>query len=103
MKSEYSEAQIKKVIWDQFFLHEVSIDGIYGDHITDGNYVFEIKPFDNSITIEELGEKLKELKDSGLFHIYNKGDHYKVVYLNPYVLERKQFSMIYRSINKNII
>lgn len=98
MKPAYTEEQIKKVITDSFFLHEVNVEGIYGDHIKDGNYVFRVEPFANGITMERIADKLRELHDSGLFQIYSYENYYMVVYLNPYVLERRQFRLIYKSV-----
>ena len=83
-------------------MHQANIELISNDNTAKGNYEYRIEPFDEDMTVDEIGAKLEDLYDSELFDIQNHGNYYSVIFLNPFVLERKQFRLISESLNSTI-
>lgn len=94
----YSTEEIKQVLWNVFNTEAENIE------LTDennGNYKFNVFPEDDA-TIESLIEISEDLYSSGLFTMHVADGILKIEYLNPYVLERKEFSFLYEHVNPTI-
>lgn len=93
---DYSVEDIKTVLWNTFNLEADAIE------LTDENngcYKFNVFPTDET-TLDTLATMAEELYDSQLFDITTRRDHIEVEYLNPFVLERKAFSMLREAITQ---
>lgn len=92
----YTKEQIKEVLWNTFNSEAEAIE------LTDennGNWLFRVYPHDN-IELGKLSEMAVELYDSALFDVTMHDDCLEIEYNNPYVLERKQFHLLYETFNK---
>lgn len=92
----FTKDEITEVLWSTFNTEAEAIE------LTDennGNWLFRIYPH-NDIELGKLSEMAQELYDSYLFEVTMHKDHLEIEYLNPYVLEHKQFNIIREAINK---
>jgi len=92
----YTKEEIKNVLWDTFNIEAEAIE------LTDennGNWLFKVYPTEDT-ELGVLSNMAQELYDSYLFEVTMRGDHLDIEYLNPYVLERKQFHLLYEALNK---
>lgn len=91
----YTSEEIKTILWNTFNLTVEAIELIDENN---GCYKFNVYPEETS-SLNDITAIAEDLYDSGLFDITLKNDYLEIEYLNPYVLEKKQFSLIYESIN----
>jgi len=92
----YTKDDIKEVLWNTF---NSQADAIEFTDDNGGNFKFNVFP-NETVQLGELSNMAQELFDSELFDVTMHNDCLEIEYLNPYVLERKQFSMLYEAINK---
>lgn len=94
----YSAEEIKNILWTTFntLAQAIELTSENG-----GCYLYNVFPEDD-IKTGELSQIAQELFDSDLFEVTMHNDHLTIEYLNPYVLERKQFSFIYENIVNSI-
>ena len=92
----YTPEDIKNVLQNTFADCAERIE-LAGDN--EGNYRYYVYPGPD-VTLGELSSKAQELYDSDLFDVTMLRDKLEVEYLNPFVLERKQFAIVYESAGK---
>ena len=93
---DYSVEDIKTVLWNTFNLEADAIE------LTDENngcYKFNVFPTDDT-SLDTLATMAEDLYDSQLFDIITRRDHIEVEYLNPFVLERKAFTLLREAITQ---
>jgi len=92
----YSVEEIKTILWNTFNLEADAIE------LTDennGQYKFNVFPTDD-VKLETLSVMAEDLYDSDMFDVTMYRDHLEIQFLNPFVLERKSFSLIRENITQ---
>lgn len=92
---DYSADEIKNVLWATFNLEADAIE------LTDENggcYKFNVFPNEDS-TMDTIASMAEDLYESELFDVTNRGEHLEIEYLNPFILERRAFTIIRENIN----
>lgn len=92
----YTPEEIKTVLWNVFNLEA---DAIEFTDDNGGQYMFNVFPTPDT-KLGALSDMAQELFDSDLFDVTMKGDHLEIEYLNPYVMERKSFTMLREAITQ---
>ena len=90
MESNYTSKEIEEVLWNTFNLEAEAIE--FTDD-NNGNYKFNVFPVDD-IKLGTLSDMAEELYETDLFDVTMREDHLEIEFLNPFVLERKQFRLM---------
>lgn len=93
---KYNIDDIKTVLWNTFKETVTKIELVDENN---GNYIFNVYPEETS-TLNQIANISTELYDTELFDIITQRDHLIIEFINPFVLEYKQFKFINESINK---
>lgn len=92
----YTKEQIINVLHSTFNSEAEKIEFTQENN---GNWLFRVYPHDNK-DLGELSQMAQELYDSALFDVTMDIDCLEIEYLNPYVLDKNQFHILYEAINQ---